>query len=78
MILQIEAELIKKVIADVSAEAKVQQLLFGRPLLYVLEHGSNLLDGINCSLIPFLPLLKHINAHYLQLLSLGNVCFLFS
>ncbi|OZC12402.1 Exo70 exocyst complex subunit [Onchocerca flexuosa] len=72
VILQIEAELISKVIADVSAEAKVQQLLFGRPLLYVLEHGSNLMDGISCSLIPFLPLLKHINAHYLQLLSLGN------
>ncbi|VDP11321.1 unnamed protein product [Onchocerca flexuosa] len=71
-LIEIEAELISKVIADVSAEAKVQQLLFGRPLLYVLEHGSNLMDGISCSLIPFLPLLKHINAHYLQLLSLGN------
>ncbi|MCP9260374.1 Exocyst complex component 7 [Dirofilaria immitis] len=35
VILQIEAELISKVITDVSAEAKVQQLLFGRPLLYV-------------------------------------------
>ncbi|KAM3720698.1 Exocyst complex component [Dirofilaria immitis] len=71
-LIEIEAELISKVITDVSAEAKVQQLLFGRPLLYVVERGSTLIDGINCSLIPFLPLLKHINAHYLQLLSLGN------
>ncbi|EFO24168.2 hypothetical protein LOAG_04316 [Loa loa] len=71
-LIEIEAELISKVIADVSAEAKVQQLLFGRPLLYVVGRGSNLMDGISCSLIPFLPLLKHINAHYLQLLSLGN------
>ncbi|VBB28330.1 unnamed protein product [Acanthocheilonema viteae] len=71
-LIEIEAELVSKVIADVSAEAKVQQLLFGRPLLYVMERASNLIDGINCSLIPFLPLLKHINAHYLQLLSLGN------
>lgn len=74
--IQIEAELVSKVIADVSAEAKVQQLLFGRPLLYVVERGSNLIDGTSCSLIPFLPLLKHINAHYLQLQSLGIVCFL--
>ncbi|VDM08255.1 unnamed protein product [Wuchereria bancrofti] len=71
-LIEIEAELVNKVIADVSAEAKVQQLLFGRPLLYVVEHASSLMDGINCSLIPFLPLLRHINAHYLQLLSLGN------
>ncbi|VDK77169.1 unnamed protein product [Litomosoides sigmodontis] len=71
-LIEIETELISKVIADVSAEAKVQQLLFGRPLLYVLERGNNLMDGISCSLIPYLPLLKHINAHYLQLLSLGN------
>uniref|UniRef100_A0A158Q841 Exocyst complex component 7 n=1 Tax=Elaeophora elaphi TaxID=1147741 RepID=A0A158Q841_9BILA len=71
-LIEIEAELISKVIADVSAEAKVQQLLFGRPLLYVVERGSSLIDGITCSLIPFLPLLKHINAHYLQLISLGN------
>nr|CDQ01885.1 BMA-EXOC-7, isoform e [Brugia malayi] len=71
-LIEIEAELVSKVIADVSAEAKVQQLLFGRPLLYVVERASSLMDGINCSLIPFLPLLRHINAHYLQLLSLGN------
>uniref|UniRef100_A0A915Q7U4 Exocyst complex component 7 n=1 Tax=Setaria digitata TaxID=48799 RepID=A0A915Q7U4_9BILA len=41
-LIEIETELISKVIADVSAEAKVQQLLFGRPLLYVVERGSNL------------------------------------
>lgn len=62
-----------KIIADVSAEAKVQQLLFGRPLLNVVERGNILIDGINCSLIPLLPLLKHISVHYLQLLSLANV-----
>ncbi|VDN01820.1 unnamed protein product [Thelazia callipaeda] len=72
VLLEIETELISKIIADVSAEAKVQQLLFGPPLFYVVERGISLMDGIGCSLIPLLPLLKHINAHYLQLLSLGN------
>ncbi|VDN86654.1 unnamed protein product [Brugia pahangi] len=66
VLLQIEADLVNKVIADVSAEAKVQQLLFGRPLLYVVERASSLMDGINCSLIPFLPLLRHINFMMLQ------------
>ncbi|VDK53851.1 unnamed protein product, partial [Gongylonema pulchrum] len=73
-LIEVETDLMSKVIADVSAEAKVQQLLFGRPLLHVVERASTLLDGVYCSLIPLLPLLKHISVHYLQLLSLANVC----
>ncbi|VDN59609.1 unnamed protein product [Dracunculus medinensis] len=70
--IQIEAEVMKKIIVDVSAEAKIQRELIVRPLRNVIDRSSRLLDENEYALIPLLPLLKHVNSHHNQLSSLAD------
>lgn len=60
-------------INDLTTEARIQRVMFAQPLRSVIERSSKIFDGLDCSLVPLLPLLKHISTHYNQLASLSNV-----
>uniref|UniRef100_A0A915AB17 Exocyst complex component 7 n=1 Tax=Parascaris univalens TaxID=6257 RepID=A0A915AB17_PARUN len=71
-LIQIETDVMNKAVGDVSAEARIQREMFALPLDSVVERAMRLLNGVDCSLVPLLPLLKHTYRHYNQLLSLST------
>lgn len=71
-LIQVETEVMGITINDLTTEAQIQRVMFVQPLRTVIERSSKIFDGLDCSLVPLLPLLKHINLHYNQLTSLCN------
>ncbi|VDD86929.1 unnamed protein product [Enterobius vermicularis] len=72
-LIQVEVEVMGITINDLTTEARIQRVMFAQPLRSVIERSSKIFDGLDCSLVPLLPLLKHISTHYNQLASLSNV-----
>uniref|UniRef100_A0A0N5A934 Exocyst complex component 7 n=1 Tax=Syphacia muris TaxID=451379 RepID=A0A0N5A934_9BILA len=71
-LIQIETEVMSTTIGDLSTEAQIQRVMFVQSLKTTIERSVKIFDALDCSLIPILPLLKHINMHYNQLTSLSS------
>lgn len=72
MLLEIEADIASQVIGNVKYEASVQRAIVTKPMIFVLDQLTSLLDSSETNFLSLIPVCKFFQRHNNQLASLSE------
>uniref|UniRef100_A0A0N4Z6G2 Exocyst complex component 7 n=1 Tax=Parastrongyloides trichosuri TaxID=131310 RepID=A0A0N4Z6G2_PARTI len=72
MLLEIEADIASQVIGNVKLEALVQRVIVTKPMIFLLDHLTSILDLYDTSFLSLIPVCKFFQRHHNQLAALSE------